>query len=213
MSIQDLERVFIYYLWFLLALTIHEWGHAWIAGRLGDDTPRIEGRVTLNPLAHISFLGTVIIPLFILLCSPGFVIVGWGKPVVINSNNFKYRRLGDMLCSFMGPFLNLVFSFLVLLLGTLVLEKNNSSLSHLCSIGATINVSFGLFNLIPIPPLDGANVLKSIVGMKEATFIACSQWGFIILLLLINSPIFAHYFSEASYSLLSFYWKICHLLL
>ncbi|MDR0417873.1 MAG: site-2 protease family protein [Puniceicoccales bacterium] len=213
MSIRNLEEAFICYLWFLLALAIHEWGHAWIAERLGDDRPRIDGRVTLNPLAHISLVGTVIIPLLGFLCSPDFAMIGWGRPVVVNSDNFKNKRLGDILCTFAGPFLNLVFSFLVSLLSFFLFKKGNQSLSYLCSIGVMTNASLGLFNLIPIPPLDGANILKSIIGMKETTFIVFSKWGFIILLFLINSSVFTHYFSEANYFLLNFYWKLCHILL
>ncbi|MDR0740806.1 MAG: site-2 protease family protein [Puniceicoccales bacterium] len=211
MEVQDLKAFFVCYLWFLLAITIHEWGHAWIASRLGDDTPRIEGRVTLNPLAHISFWGTFVIPLVMFLSPSKIALLGWGRPVTINSDNFKYKKLGDVLCSLAGPLLNFILGLCVLLLGFAVKDKHQS-LSHLCLIGTKINVSLGLFNLIPIPPLDGAHILKIIIMMKEGMFVLFSEVGSFLLLILINVPLFKHYFSEASHFLLDLYWKFGKLL-
>jgi Zn-dependent protease len=212
MEVQDLKGFFVCYLWFLLAITIHEWGHAWVASRLGDDTPRIEGRVTLNPLAHISFLGTFVIPLIMFLFPSKIALLGWGRPVTINSDNFRYKKLGDVLCSLAGPFLNFVLGLLVLLLGFAIKDKH-PSLGHLCVIGTGVNISFGLFNLMPIPPLDGAHILKIIIRMKEETFALFSEIGSFLLLIFINLPIFDHYFSEASHFLLNLYWRFGKFLL
>ncbi|MDR1906836.1 MAG: site-2 protease family protein [Puniceicoccales bacterium] len=211
MRVQVLQGIFIHYLWFLLALTVHEWGHAWVADRLGDATPRLTGRVTLNPLAHVSFLGTIIIPLAVFLFSPGFALIGWGCPVVINSDNFKHKKWGDILCSLAGPLLNLILGLLVLLLG-FAIENSNRSLSHLCVVGAMVNVSLGLFNLIPIPPLDGAHVLKAVVGIRKEIFVEFSKKGGFVLLILINLSIFRYYFTMANRFLFDLYWQFCKFL-
>lgn len=212
MEVRRLQIFLIGYLWFLLAMTVHEWGHAWVASRFGDDTPRLEGRVTLNPLAHISFLGSVVIPLVVFLFHPKVAVLGWGRPVMVDSNNFKHKKLGDILCSLAGPFLNLAFGLIVLLLG-LAIENNHRYFARLCCVGAEVNVALGLFSLIPFPPLDGARVWKVIMGIGEEAFAAFSGMGSFLLIILINLPIFVHYFSEANHFLLNYYWRFCKFLL
>ncbi|MDR2806845.1 MAG: site-2 protease family protein [Puniceicoccales bacterium] len=207
MDFHDLQGIFTYYLWFLLALTIHEWGHAWSACKLGDNTPILEGRLTLNPLAHINLFGTVIIPLLMIIFIPGFMVVGWGNPVAINTNHFKHPRLGEIISFLMGPLCNLVLGLLVLLLA-LAIKKYSTSLCNLCIIGSSVSVSLGLFNLIPIPPLDGFHILKVFTGMKEETFIELSRIGSLLLLVIINSTFFAYYFSIANHWVLGWFWKL-----
>jgi Zn-dependent protease len=198
MNVHGIQEICVGYLWVILALTVHEWGHAYAADRFGDSTPRIEGRLTLNPLAHVSIIGTVLAPLVILFLSPKFIIMGWGRPVAINVNNFKYRKLGDFFCSMAGPSMNFLFGILIFLLG-FAIEKYAGSFSfrHLCVVGSFVNVSLGIFNLLPIPPLDGAHVLKIIAGMKEETFAALSTAGGFLLIILINLRIFRYCFSQA----------------
>lgn len=205
MSVQMLQTAAIYYLWFLLSITVHEWGHARIALALGDDTAFIEGRVTLNPLAHISFLGTVVIPLVMLLLPGGIAILGWAKPVPINPLKMKGGRWGDVLCGLMGPFMNFVLAFLALLLGFFV-ERYGESWRMLCITGMKVNVALALFNLLPIPPLDGAHLLKVVTRMKEDTFLVFSQIGTFILLLLINLPVFTDFFDKLYYKTLNGLW-------
>jgi Zn-dependent protease len=206
-DISKLQIVLIDYLWFILGITIHEWGHAWVATRLGDDTPRLEGRLTLDPLVHISWVGTVLIPWLMILFTPGFAILGWGTPVNVNRNKLKYRKLGDILYSLAGPFMNFILGFLLLLLGFYVCRYGNFWAS-LCCTGASINISLGLFNLIPIPPLDGSHLLKVIIGMGEETFLVFSQFGTVLLLFLINFPIFKHYFSAIHYFVLGGFMQL-----
>ncbi|MDR1435264.1 MAG: site-2 protease family protein [Puniceicoccales bacterium] len=197
MSIRSVQEICVGYLWIILALTVHEWGHAYVADRFGDATPRIEGRLTLNPLAHISIIGTVIVPLAILFLSPKFIIMGWGLPVAINANNFKYRKLGDFFCSMAGPFMNFLLGMLILLLGFAIRKYvGSTSFWHLCVRGSLINISLGIFNLLPIPPLDGAHVLKIIAGMKEEIFAALSTLGNFLLIVLINFQIFRYCFAR-----------------
>lgn len=207
MSAQVLQTAVIYYLWFLLSLTVHEWGHAKVAYALGDDTSFIEGRVTLNPLAHISFLGTIVMPLVMLLVPGKIAILGWAKPVPVNPLKMRGGEWGDVLCSVMGPLMNFVLAFVILLLGFFV-ERYGESWRVLCIEGMEVNVALGLFNLLPIPPLDGAHLLKVLTRMKEETFLAFSQVGVFVLLLLINLPAFMALFDKLYYVTLNGFWKV-----
>ena len=141
----------------LIGLTVHELSHAWIALRLGDDTPRLMGRLTLNPLKHIDLFG------FIMLVVAGF---GWAKPVMINRANLKKPVRDDMLIALAGPFSNLACALLLVLLlkGVVALVSFGSresfqAVTSVFLVFIAINVSLGLFNLLPIPALDGARLV------------------------------------------------------
>jgi len=159
----------------IIALTVHEWAHARVADHFGDPTPRMEGRVTLNPLAHLEPLGV----LFFILA--GF---GWGKPVMINPNNFS-SRLHELWVALAGPASNIVLAFLGLLLLQVIPEANQAALI----IWVSINISLAAFNLIPIPPLDGSYVVAHFwPEYRSPRFL---MYGSIALLLLVaaGSPI------------------------
>lgn len=177
------------------SLSVHEWAHAFAADRQGDPTPRAMGRLTLNPLAHIDLLGTVIIPLTMILLAPGFAILGWGKPVMINPRNFKQPVKGDIITSLAGPVSNLVLALITAVIFGLVLGAMGSENigEKATTLGLNIiylNVLLAVFNMIPIPPLDGSHLLRHAVRMSEATFIQLAQWGSLILIVLINIPMF-----------------------
>lgn len=180
-------------LYFILvgSLSVHEWAHAYMAYRLGDNTAERAGRLTLNPFAHIDVIGTVILPLFMLLASPGFAVIGWAKPVPFDPRNLKNRALGDILISMAGPASNLLICLGVSVIGGGVL-RILPDVGPLFGFVIWINAILMLFNLIPIPPLDGSHVLKQVVRMREETYIRFAQWGFIMLLILINIPQFRH---------------------
>jgi Zn-dependent protease len=194
MDIHFFQEVFIYFLWLVLGITVHEWGHAWSAYRLGDLTPLAEGRITFNPLAHITFVGTICVPLIQVFFPGPIIMLGWGRPVAINPMNFKYGRWGSVLCSLAGPLCNFIFAFLLLIVG-FALKNYTIFFFHLCMIGMVINISLGVFNLIPVPPLDGSRLFQILVGMSEETYVLFSQVGIFILLVLINLPFFQYYFS------------------
>ncbi len=149
----------------LLALTVHEFAHSLVALRLGDDTPKKLGRVTLNPLQHIDLLG------FILLITAGF---GWAKPVVINRDNLKHPARDDILIALSGPISNFLFALLlaVILKGVLAWapfasrETAQGVFSFFLSLIA-INIGLGLFNLLPIPPLDGSHVFTNLLSARS----------------------------------------------
>ncbi len=141
-----------------LTLPIHEFAHAFTADRLGDPTPRYQGRLTVNPFAHIDYVGSLCILLF------GF---GWARPVQVNNFNFKKPKIGMALVALAGPVSNLIVAFVSLLLGNLILSFNPTLvLYYLVSFFyfvARINVYLAVFNLIPIPPLDGSRILSVIL--------------------------------------------------
>jgi Zn-dependent protease len=150
----------------LIGLTIHELAHAYVALKLGDDTPKLLGRVTLNPLKHIDILG------FLLLVVAGF---GWGKPVIINRNNLKHPFRDDVLIALAGPASNLLFAVVLVLvmraLFAFAAIRSSSLFEIVIStmfVFITRNVSLGLFNLLPIPPLDGSHLLSNLLSLKSA---------------------------------------------
>lgn len=148
----------------LIALTVHEFAHAWVAVRLGDPTPRFMGRLTLNPVAHLDPIGLLMLWLF---------KFGWAKPVPINPNNFTNWRRGVLLVSLAGAGGNIVTAFLA----ALILAANQKlhffpGQVWVSILGLTYsyNLVLAVFNLIPIPPLDGAQVVTSLLRGREAYF-------------------------------------------
>lgn len=162
----------------LIAFTIHEFSHAWVAYLYGDSTAKMHGRLTLNPLAHLDPLGTI----FLLIA--GF---GWGKPVPVNPNNFSNPKLDNITVSLAGPMSNF---FLAVILGLLLRFFNFPPLvSYLFGITITINLVLMIFNLIPIPPLDGSKILA--LFLKEETYLYFQQIGITLLFaIIIISSIF-----------------------
>ncbi|MCF6158559.1 MAG: site-2 protease family protein [wastewater metagenome] len=144
----------------LYALTIHEYFHGWAANKLGDPTARLQGRLTLNPLAHIDIIGAI--------C---FVIAhfGWGKPVPINPHNFSNPRRDNMIVSFAGPASNFVSAFVFgiifqLLRNASFMPMNVSAfLYNLLILGIIMNLSLAFFNMIPLFPLDGSHIMESLL--------------------------------------------------
>ena len=145
----------------LVGLSFHEFGHAWVSKRLGDPTPSLQGRVSLNPAAHIDIVG------FVCLLMLGF---GWGKPVEINPSYYKHRRRDEMLVSFAGVFMNLVVAFASAAVMKIVYTAAPQFIAT--SVGTVIwqiligmlqiNIVLMLFNLIPLPPLDGFGIITQI---------------------------------------------------
>ena len=178
----------------VLSVTVHEFGHAWAASRLGDSVPRAQGRLTLNPLRHIDPMGTLLFPLLMTVWH--IPILGWGRPVSTNPSNYT-RRLsrptGSMLVALAGPAMNLVMAALVsviIVVGRRLGYMDVDTAMALVKYLIALNLTLLFFNLLPIPPLDGGAVLawvlpRSMQGAVEFL----GRWGFLILLGLMMTPV------------------------
>ena len=198
----------------LCSISIHEWAHAWVADKLGDPLPRQQGRVTLDPRSHIDPLGTIIIPLIMIFASAGFSLIGWGKPVQVSLPHPKTRRRDDILITLAGPFSNFAIALVsVLTFGIVnrVLPLNENVWLLFFQL-VSLNVILFVFNLIPIPPLDGSHILKNIIRMKDITFLKFSKYGFLLLIVLINIPAFQDLMSIGVENLNSIFFGIFSLL-
>jgi Zn-dependent protease len=175
-------------------LSFHEYGHAWAAHKCGDDTAHIMGRMTINPIVHIDPIGTVLIPWVMILFMAtntefGFAIFGWAKPVPVNPINYGNLKRDDILVSMAGPAMNVILAFVILglyRLGLALGDWPDASVIHQMPMIAFLSMILCVFNLIPIPPLDGSHVLRHVIGMSEETYMRIAQYGFIILIVVIN---------------------------
>jgi Zn-dependent protease len=185
----DIARVFIGFIVLLFSLTVHETAHAWTASRLGDQTARLLGRVSLNPIVHADLVGTVLFPLLASLT--GVPLIGWAKPVPVNVRNLRNGRRGYVLVAAAGPISNLLLAVGASIALNLITvspmrlgEPNISApMASLLSGAILINVVLAIFNMLPIPPLDGGNVLSGLlphqVGVKFDAVMR--PYGFILL--------------------------------
>jgi Zn-dependent protease len=171
--------------WFailIVSLSVHEAAHAWTADRLGDSTARLLGRLTVNPLKHIDLIGTVIFPL--LAVYSGLPLIGWAKPVPVNMQRLRSPRRDFAVVALAGPVSNLVLAAIGAGLVSVAAEGPGIS-GNLLIRFAQINVLLAVFNLIPVPPLDGGNVLAGLVPESFARVLdGLRQWGFILLYVL-----------------------------
>jgi Zn-dependent protease len=156
---------------FVISVAVHEFGHAFMADRLGDRLPRAQGRVTLSPLAHADLVGTIILPLLAAF-TPGIPMIAWGKPVQTNPANYTKRlpqRVGHLLVALMGPTMNLLLAVLISIV-ILVLAKagvlHRPLALDLMRYILGLNIMLMCFNLIPLPPLDGATVLAGLLPQR-----------------------------------------------
>ena len=208
------EQKIILFLLLVVCITIHEWAHAWVADKLGDPLPRQQGRVTLDPRSHIDPIGTLLIPLVMIFASPGFAIIGWGKPVQISLPNRETKKRDDILITIAGPLSNLSIAFICSLSFGLFyrfVPLGEPALLLLYQI-VSLNAVLFLFNLLPIPPLDGSHILNNMVNMKDETFLKFSKYGFFILIILINIPFFQKWMGSGIEGLNSIFFGIFSLL-
>ena len=183
----------------IISIGLHEFGHAWMADVRGDPLPRLQGRVTLNPFAHTDLIGTIILPAVMIFLSPGFGLIGWGKPVQISLPNPKTRRMDDIYITLAGPGMNLVLCFVFAVIGGLgdFDPRSQAVIIDFLQMGVFLNASLVVFNLIPIPPLDGSRIAVRLGLYSEETFLMLARWGFIILLVAVNLPFFRAFMSTA----------------
>jgi len=177
---------------FLISLSVHEMAHAYIGDKLGDPTARLMGRVTLNPLAHLDPVGTLLPIMLLIIGSP--VVFGWGKPVRFDPYNLRNPKRDAAIISFAGPAANLLMAilFAIIIRVGLLTGALSPIVESLLVPFVVLNVTWGLFNLIPIHPLDGGKVLTGLLPDEPAREVDefLSRYGTIILLFLIL-PIFS----------------------
>jgi Zn-dependent protease len=161
-------------LWILTAP--HEFSHAWVATRLGDDTPRLQGRVTLNPLAHVDWLGTALLPFLSSLFTGGFL--GWGKPVYTQTSKLKGGLNGLLLVALAGPFSNVIMAVILGVVARLI-----PSIALFAIRGVELSLYLALFNMIPVPPLDGSKMLLAL-RLPAVVYQEIARAGFLLLIVI-----------------------------
>ena len=186
-----IEQVIGLFLILLFSLSFHEAAHAWTANRLGDPTARQLGRITLNPMAHIDWIGTVLFPLVALLYH--VPVLGWAKPVPVDPRNLRAPRRDFGMVAAAGPISNMILA-IIGAIGFRVLYWNGQfEAAAWVATGAKLNITLALFNLLPVPPLDGGNVAIGLLPIAAARAIAqLRPYGFIILYALLLTGALAH---------------------
>lgn len=189
-----LLKVISAYVILLISVIFHEYFHAWMGRKLGDDSPLLSSRLTLDPRPHVDMLGTVIFPLFLLISSVFFsnstILVGWAKPVPINPYNLKNPKKDMMLIGLSGPMTNLILAFCFTVLFKTGILPANSLAEAFVAFAILLNLVLGTFNLIPLPPLDGSHILAGLLSDEaEKQYMKIQPFSFIILIFMIITGI------------------------
>jgi len=195
---QLIPQLVIYMVVLLLAISAHEAAHAWMSDRFGDDTARLLGRVTLNPVAHIDPIGTLLIPIvgFVLGSAggPNIPLIGWGKPTPVNPLRWRNKDLANVMVSVAGILANLFIAICAFIIIKVLLMTGwwftEGSLQEpvrlFLGMLLTMNVSLAVFNLLPFPPLDGSKILETFLpASAQPTLALMEQYGYLILMVLI----------------------------
>jgi Zn-dependent protease len=181
------------------AIVLHEYAHGLSAYMLGDPTAKNQGRLTLNPIKHIDPVGSIIVPAALFLAhyfglTRSLLLFGWAKPVPVNFRNLRPLRAGMALVAVAGPLTNIVLAILYSRLYTLIPSTPDGrtwpslpGATHICAWGVMLNLTLAVFNMIPIPPLDGSRVVTSLLPMKLAYYYSrLEPFGIIIVVVLLN---------------------------
>jgi len=193
-----IQKIVVMALPLVFAIVLHEVAHGWVAEKLGDNTARSMGRLTLNPISHIDLFGTIIMPLMLFVLTNGKMVFGYAKPVPINPYNFKDPKKGMALSSLAGPGINLIMAISFSLILRVVIPPFEDMIPKqswdmialpitlMLGYGVIINIVLAVLNLIPIPPLDGSRVVYWLLPSKPAAvYYRLEPYGTIILMALI----------------------------
>lgn len=191
MEISLIQKVVIYALPLLFAIIVHEVAHGWVASKFGDQTAKLAGRLTLNPIKHIDPIGTIVVPIVLLITSP--VIFGWAKPVPVDPRNLHNPRSDMVIVALAGPVSNLlmaVFWALIAKLSVVLHPWLSVPLEGMGWAGLQINVMLAVLNCLPIPPLDGGKAVSNLLpGRMAWYFYRFEPYGFFLLLILMFTGI------------------------
>ena len=190
-----LQRIIVWILPVVFAITVHEVAHGWVAKKYGDNTADWQGRLTLNPIKHVDLVGTIIIPGLLLITGTGFIF-GWAKPVPVDSRNFKNPRADMAIVALAGPVSNGLRAIAWALVARAGVTIGSSPtqiaepLIYTGIAGISINLVLALINLLPIPPLDGSRILSGLLPNYWAwQYNKLERFGFIILILLLSTNV------------------------
>ncbi len=206
----NFAQIFIAFIVLLFSLTVHEMAHAWTADRLGDPTARLLGRVSLNPMVHADLIGTILFPLIAMVSHAP--LIGWAKPVPVNMRYLRHPRRDYVLVAAAGPASNLILAisaalFLVVLpISPQTLGEANVSVPLAATLSQLmqLNVLLAVFNMVPIPPLDGGNVLAGLLPSSlSIAFNKLRPYGFVLLYALILTDGFRLFVMPPYYFILS----------
>jgi Zn-dependent protease len=187
---------------FFLSLSLHEWAHAFVAYKKGDPTAKSLGRMTLNPIKHIDLVGSIAMP-FISFFTGG-LFIGWAKPVPVRRDNLKNPKTDDILVSIAGPISNLVMAFLFTLVIIIIMKTTggNENIVKVLWLGVTFNVFLFLFNLLPVPPLDGSHIIYNLFpNSLYAKLLVSPMIGTLLLFVFIFSPLWKYFIIIVEYIL------------
>ncbi|WP_090715487.1 MULTISPECIES: site-2 protease family protein [sulfur-oxidizing symbionts] len=186
----DFQTLLIYAIPLIFAITVHEFAHGWVANQRGDSTARMLGRLTLNPIKHIDPVGTILMPAILFFTGSPFLF-GWAKPVPINFNALKSPKQDMILVALAGPVSNFIMALLWLLVIVFTLNLQSQLLIDMAHFGIAINLVLGVFNLLPLPPLDGSRVVSALLPNHLAyRYNKLEAYGLYILLGLLFLGIF-----------------------
>ncbi|MGQ9844989.1 MAG: site-2 protease family protein [Caldisericia bacterium] len=216
MSLDNILEILFMFPAIIIAIIFHEFFHGYTAYKLGDNTPKDYGRLTLDPLKHIDLFGTIILPILLLITSNFRITFGWAKPVPINFYRFKKIRRDLILTSIAGPLANIVLAFIFgLIFKFLIYPSPKLSVSYLnvfVQYGVIINIVLAIFNLIPIPPLDGSKILFSIIFKYPQDILKNQKidiYGSLILIILLFFGIISRLLGPIIYQIVNlFLWII-----
>jgi Zn-dependent protease len=185
----DIADGLIQYLMLVSLLTFHEFAHAWMATKCGDDTARLQGRLSLNPIVHIDPIGTVLLPLLmIFMPGAGRFMIGWAKPVPFNYNNLGNPPRDEVLIAMAGPLMNLLLAVGLVALTKIMQLSHQDGVAEIFWQAAALSLLLCFFNLIPVPPLDGSHVLRVLSGMSLESYARFGQFGFLIVIGILQIP-------------------------
>lgn len=186
-----------------MSIVIHEVSHGFMAERFGDDTARNAGRLTLNPIKHLDMFGSILLPAILILSNSGFLF-GWAKPVPYNPNNLSNRKWGTLWVAAAGVMANFLIAIVFGLIIRFSLSYNLSpGFYFITSAIVIVNLALGIFNLVPIPPLDGSKILFSFFPEKAfSLMVAFEQYSLILLL------VFIVFFSDSLFPMLRFLFQL-----